>query len=308
MSVVDNAYHLCVFDRYTGVIEYGYAYDIFGKGIKTNGRRLKHLVYDLNQLDDTKIIVIFTTGYPGVDERKECGLPEALMRCGASKSFKSNSFLREDGAYILIGIPGIGPYNGFEESVDDKQLKNISNIDVEFTISGNNNDNNNDVDVDVDGNSISSSGWNIKKIEKQIITNKGIVNKKNYLTAGFVDRNDIENELWKTNRKNVLPDYISLCRKEAIEISKWKYFNNSSIGYYIGWLLSLIGIGHIITIIGRITWKILLMKLYYFLQICFFGYWTDESYELMNINSHIKHFSILWEKPYRKKTYKAGFT
>jgi len=274
MSVVDNAYHLCVFDRYTGVIEYGYAYDIFGKGENTCKRRLKHLVYDLNQLDDTKIIVIFTTGYAGLDHRKKYGLPEALMRCGASKSFTSNSFLWEDGAYVLIGIPGIGPFNGYEANIDDKQLRSVSNIDVEFTLS--------------------EGGWDVQKLKQQVLENSRVLNEKTYLKSGFANRNEEENEFWKNLRENTLPDYLSLCRKEATEINKWS-------NIYIGWFLSLIGIGHFITSIGRQVWKILFYKIVYFFQICF-GYWTDETADLIQIHDHINKLSIVWDKPYRKKS------
>ena len=91
-----------------------------------------------------------------------------------------------------------------------------------------------------------------------------------------------------------MPDYLSLCRKEATEINKWS-------NIYIGWFLSLIGIGHFITSIGRQVWKILFYKIVYFFQICF-GYWTDETADLIKIHDHINKLSIVWDKPYRKKS------
>ncbi len=92
MHVAGNAYHLCLIDRASGKIESAFAYDVDGAGEQTQGRRLRHLVYDLNEVDDSKIVVVFTTGYPGSKCRLEAGLPEALFRCGASDAFVDAEF------------------------------------------------------------------------------------------------------------------------------------------------------------------------------------------------------------------------
>ena len=106
--ISSSAFHLCVIDRQHGTIDFVKAYSYNRKTKDTNGRRLRHLVHDLNGVPKGKIVVVFTTGCPGRGDQRICGgLPDALVRCGATNAVFQLDSIEEYGAYVLIGFPGL---------------------------------------------------------------------------------------------------------------------------------------------------------------------------------------------------------
>lgn len=67
----------------------------------------------LDGLDSSKIVIIHTHDEPK-DNRLTNNLPEAMYRCGASRSVFGSARFKKRGAYILVGIPDIGEGNGME--------------------------------------------------------------------------------------------------------------------------------------------------------------------------------------------------
>ncbi len=79
----------------------------------------------LNSLPNLEKIVIVYTNYNPLPNSLTGGLPAAMFRCGASNAF--TSALPNDGAYILVGIPGVNQGNGIE-------LLNASAVETSVTI------------------------------------------------------------------------------------------------------------------------------------------------------------------------------
>jgi len=282
MYVADDAYHLCLIDRASGKIESAFAYDIAGTGAKTQGRRLRHLVSDLNAVDGSKIVVVFTTGNPGTEWRLRGGLPEAMFRCGASDLFLSTEF-EFDSAYVLVGVGGASKGHGFECNYGGGSKASI--------------------DAHVE---LSDSGFRIQHVEHASTRNRSCCcGRGNFLNAVFAKRTDEENAKWKTSQKNAMPSYYTLCRLEYQElceyISSKCYFRFGIISFF----LTAIGFGHFLTTTGLRTSYLVGWKIYNFLLICF-GYWNDEMVEVFKIHEHIRHMSIVWDKPFQRKS-KAAY-
>lgn len=102
-----RSYNLAVVDRATMTVTYTATYDVY-----TSAANALALANELNGLDATKIVVIWTDDEPQRN-RTTNGLPAAIGRCGGSAVFSSAQF-RFRAAYLLIGIPGIGVGNGIE--------------------------------------------------------------------------------------------------------------------------------------------------------------------------------------------------
>jgi len=70
------------------------------------------LAYDLGQTTRDNLVVVYAVGNIG-SSRLNNGLERAMTRSGASEIIYTNGILT-GGAYILIGVPGIGPGQGIE--------------------------------------------------------------------------------------------------------------------------------------------------------------------------------------------------
>jgi uncharacterized phage protein (TIGR02218 family) len=106
----NRSYNLIVLDRLTMGIVSMQCYDVYG-----TPSRAGDLAAALNALDNTKIVLISTFDEPS-GNRLLGGLPDAMVRCGASSVFSSNEFNYRS-SYILVGIPGIGEGRGLENYV-----------------------------------------------------------------------------------------------------------------------------------------------------------------------------------------------
>jgi hypothetical protein len=241
LHVATNAWHLCVIDRTTLQIDYAFCYTCIDSEmniVDTQGRRIRHLVHDLNELNDTKIIVIFTTGSPGssLSCRLSLGLPEALMRCGASnKIVNTLNGIGIHDAYVLIGIPGIGEGSGHEIH---QRGEDDANIDVTF---------------DVDNNNDTGAGWNIvgvtQGVQSTIHHYCGMsFDSSSYLFSVLQSRTDKENTRWIEKQKHNMPSILKLYQLEAAEIGI----------PLLGEFIAFTGLGHIITKTGRLAWKIII--------------------------------------------------
>jgi len=279
LHVAENAFHLCSIDRMSGEIDYARTYDIIGNGHTTEGRRLRHLVWDLNQATDDKIIIVFSTGTPGTYHRKRGGLGSALERCGSTGSFYKET-LEDDAAYILIGIPGCGSGGGYEVIQGGGKA---ANIDLSFEVT--------------------KDGFDVQEIDQGVFDNYCCCSNKSFIFAAFHERTAEENLRWKERQKKTMPSYFTLCRLEHQEICQWfgarvwRGFQCSWVAY----IMAFIGLGHFTTSIGRQTWYCVIWKIVRFFGLCL-GYWTDDVVELYGIHRHIREMSVVWDKPFKRKS------
>jgi len=282
MRVDDDAYHLCIVDRASGKIESAFAYDITGKGEKTQGRRLRHLVYDLKAADASKIVIVFRTGNPGTMSRLSGGLPEAMFRCGASDAFVSSEF-ETNSAYVLIGIGGASKGEGFELNHGGNRC---ASIDTNFELT--------------------DSGFFMKHVEPRSVgTNSCFCGRGSYLNAVFAKRTKEENKKWKEAQKNNMPSYFTLCRLEYQEFCEaflWKCCHRLSP---LSFLLTVTGCGHVLTKTGLRASYLVGWKIFNFFLLCI-GLWTDDLVEMYKIHEHVRHMSIVWDKPFQRKS-KAAY-
>ena len=107
-----RSYNLLTISRTTGAIITYPPYDVFDTS--NNDYNANLFANQLNALSDNVIVVVFTFDEPQTNSNI---LQTALQRCGASSSF--NSMINYRGAYVLVGIPGIGVNNGLERYVGD---------------------------------------------------------------------------------------------------------------------------------------------------------------------------------------------
>lgn len=116
-----RSYNLVVLNGSTGAVVSTQFYDVFGNGEIAAGRNAATLAADLNALGPDRVVVVYTFDEPSTN-RLTGGLPDALYRCGASPAVFGGDAFRFRSAYILVGIPGIGPGQGVEKyvgAVDD---------------------------------------------------------------------------------------------------------------------------------------------------------------------------------------------
>lgn len=120
-----KSYNLIVISRkYKTVIEQ-LTYDVF-----LNVSYATALINKLNLLDSTVFVVVFTYDEP---LGNSSSLQTALQRCGASSSFPSQ--IKYRGAYVLLGIPGIGMGGGIERYVGDSIEAGDPNAYIDFRFS-----------------------------------------------------------------------------------------------------------------------------------------------------------------------------
>jgi len=282
MHVDDDAYHLCLIDRASGKIESAFAYDITGTGKKTRGRRLRHLVYDLKEANASQIVVVFTTGNPGTMSRLSGGLPEAMFRCGASDAFVSSEF-ETNSAYVLIGIGGASKGKGFELNHGGNR---DASIDTHFELT--------------------DSGFFMKHVEPASLrTNSCFCGRGSYLNAVFAKRTKEENKKWKEAQKNNMPSYFTLCRLEYQEFCEAFLSKCCHRLSPLSFLLTVTGCGHVLTKTGLKACYLVGWKIFNFFLLCI-GLWTDDLVEMYKIHEHIRHMSIVWDKPFQRKS-KAAY-
>lgn len=88
----------------------------------------------LNALGSNKIVVIYTNDEPS-SSRLNNGLDDAIYRCGGSQAvYGSTELFKVRGAYILIGIPGIGEGQGIELYAGDVDSSPDAWVDTTFTV------------------------------------------------------------------------------------------------------------------------------------------------------------------------------
>ncbi len=294
LRVCTNAYHLCVIDRITGEFTYARSYALISTA-KNNGsndnseiqnRNIEHLVKDLNELHDgVNIVVIFTTGTPGISERFESGLPEAMHRCGASGDFFSKdnaNAINVDPccAYVLIGIPGVGSNGGYEIVQGGTRE---ANIDVSFEVT--------------------LDGWSVTDIAKGAHENARCLSSTSYIFAVIKKRTVDENAQWKKYQERNLMNYDQLCRIEYGVIT-----NCCGDNVILRLILSvpaivlvITGLAHILTPVGRQSIVTVFFKLCNFFLICL-GVWTDETVDAYEIFERVKNMSPVWDKPFLRKS------
>jgi len=280
--VAESAFHLCIIDRASGEVDFAFAYDVIGDGQTTEGRRLRHLVHDLNRADDSKIVVLFTTGTPGTSHRKFGGLGEALDRCGGSGQFYETS-IEEDCAYVLIGIAGKGKGTGYEVIQGDGKA---ANIDLNFEVT--------------------SDGFHIHHVEKGVFDSSRCFSNKNYIFAVYQERTSEENDKWRALQMKSTPSYLTLCRLERKEMCTWFEARPlcQRLVSPLTLMLSICGLGHLMTNIGRKAWYCVIWKIGRFFLLCL-GYWTDDIVEAYEIHQHVHEMSVVWDKPFKRKSKEA---
>jgi len=280
LHVAKNACHLCVIDRKSGEVDLASAYDIIGDSRATEG--LNHLVDALNALNDTKIVVVFTTGTPGTYHRLAGGLDQALDRCGGTGDFYKTA-IEEDSTYVLIGIPGKGKGTGCEVIQGGGKA---ANIDLNFEIT--------------------SDGFEIRDIEKGVFDNYRWLSNNSYIFASFQKRTKDENDKWRAVQKKSMPSYYTLCRLEHEELCAW-FAEKLGCGNLLSPLtlsMSICGLGHFFTEIGREAWSYVVWKIGRFFLLCL-GYWTDDIVEMYEIHKLVREMSVVWEKPFKRKSKEA---
>lgn len=122
-----RSYTMVVINGTNGNVLSSQTYDVYGNGANTSGRNAATLAADLNALPADRVVVIFTYDEP-LTNLNTSGLPAALKRCGASQ-VTLNRF-KARGAYILVGIPGIGEGGGVERYAGD--VDNATNAWCEY--------------------------------------------------------------------------------------------------------------------------------------------------------------------------------
>lgn len=103
-----RSYGVTVIDRATHGVVSNTTYDVFGG--TANAQAMANA---LNNLGSDKLVIITTYDEPQ-GNRLSGGLEAAIRRCGGSRAIFSSDYFPYRGAYILVGIPGIGEGNGLE--------------------------------------------------------------------------------------------------------------------------------------------------------------------------------------------------
>lgn len=114
-----RGWNVACFDRATRQILWVRGYDTHQDTGKTTAKsELNRLVNDLNSLDHTKVVLIWTWDQPSFEKATVTytqseldSAYRALIRCGASQVVKN---MKYRASYALIGIPTIGEGNGME--------------------------------------------------------------------------------------------------------------------------------------------------------------------------------------------------
>jgi hypothetical protein len=281
LEVVDDAYYLIRINRETRCIDFAQSYDVKAYGKDTQGRKIEHLVEDLDASRPTHIVVVFTTGEPAENRLNE-GLPDALYRCGASpKIFAGSKFVKHS-AYMLVGIPTCGQSNGFE--LNQGGIKH-SVIDVTFDVT--------------------PDGWKMDEVHVDEVQDYCLLSNQSYLLSTLQQRSHRESFRWKRVQLLNMPSYVNLLRMEMADIETSFKCMNWGIFKVFLMLFNLIivisGLGHLVTSVGRKAFYLVFWKVFHFVLLCM-GYWTDELVRMYAITEHAKNMSIVWDHPVKKRS------
>ena len=107
LGTVARSYTLMTISRTTGTVQTYTPFDVFGSTIQATA-----LANLLNSFDSSVIVIITTYDEPKTNSGI---LKTAMQNCGASSSF--NTLINYRGAYVLVGIPGVGVDGGLERYV-----------------------------------------------------------------------------------------------------------------------------------------------------------------------------------------------
>jgi hypothetical protein len=130
LSTTLRSYTLMTVSRTTGAVQTYTPFDVFGSTVQATA-----LANLLNSLPSTVIVIITTYDEPQTHSNL---LKTAMQNCGASSSF--NTLINYRGAYVLVGIPGIGVDGGLERYVGVTGGSGDPNalVDVRISVSGGN--------------------------------------------------------------------------------------------------------------------------------------------------------------------------
>jgi hypothetical protein len=130
LGTVARSYTLMTISRITGAVQTYTPFDVYGSTVQATA-----LANLLNSLPSSVIVIITTYDEP---ENNSGLLKTAMQNCGASSSY--NTLLNSRGAYVLVGIPGIGVDNGLERYVGSNIGGGDPNalVDVRISVSGGN--------------------------------------------------------------------------------------------------------------------------------------------------------------------------
>jgi hypothetical protein len=130
LSTTLRSYTLMTISRITGAVQTYPSFDVYGSTVQATA-----LANLLNSLPSTVIVIITTYDEPKNNSNL---LKTAMQNCGASSSF--NTLLNIRGAYVLVGIPGIGVDGGLERYVGEDVGSGDPNalVDVRISVSGGN--------------------------------------------------------------------------------------------------------------------------------------------------------------------------
>jgi hypothetical protein len=125
-----RSYTLMTISRTTGTVQTYTPFDVFGSTVQATA-----LANLLNSLPSTVIVIITTFDEPRTNSIL---LKTAMQNCGASSSF--NTLINYRGAYVLVGIPGIGVDGGLERYVGVTGGSGDPNalVDLRISVSGGN--------------------------------------------------------------------------------------------------------------------------------------------------------------------------
>jgi hypothetical protein len=122
-----RSYNLVVLNGSTGAVESTQFYDVTGAGAFSSGRSAATLATDLNAIDATKVVIVFTQDEP-LTNLTSSSLLAALKRCGATQSTLDR--IKYRGAYILVGVPGTGEGSGIERYAGDVDSSTAAWVDL----------------------------------------------------------------------------------------------------------------------------------------------------------------------------------
>lgn len=99
---------------------------------------------------------------------------------------------------------------------------------------------------------------------------------------------DEEGEEWRNALNQRMPTYFSLCYYYEYQEMAGGLYASRQYSLWNAWYLFLIamGVGHILTSVGRFYWSVVFWKYGIFFAVCF-GYWNDELYELFDIEKKV---------------------
>ena len=130
LGTVARSYTLMTISRITGAVQTYTPFDVYGSTVQATA-----LANLLNSLPSSVIVIITTYDEP---QNNSGLLKTAMQNCGASSSY--NTLLNSRGAYVLVGIPGIGVDNGLERYLGSNIGGGDPNalVDVRISVSGGN--------------------------------------------------------------------------------------------------------------------------------------------------------------------------